>query len=72
MSKHWEGDVPVDDTCSTEPFLSYRNTYYDSVFFTDCCMVSFVVFTMLFAYLAGFGKFETNMLGYPKRLLKNV
>lgn len=35
-------------------------------------MVSFVIFTMLFAYLAGFGKFERNMFGYPKRLLNNA
>lgn len=35
-------------------------------------MISFVVVTLLFAYLAGFGKFERNFIGYPKRLLKEV
>lgn len=72
MGKHWTGEVPVDKTCSTEPFLTYRDTYYDSVFFTDCCMISFVVITLLFAYLAGFGKFERSLLGYPKRLLEKT
>lgn len=35
-------------------------------------MISFVVITIIFAYFAGFGKFERGLLGYPKRLLEKT
>jgi hypothetical protein len=69
MELNWEHAVPIDDSCSTERFVEYREVYYRSFCATNIVMSFVALVALLLAVLSGTNEHEKRLFGYPKKLL---